>query len=350
MDKYHFWGITNINNVNDKDKRIESYSYKGLNAILYPVTFSDIDMADKNNVVFLLKDFQGIMENLRPYGTVLPFQLTTLSFDIEEIEKILSNYYVPLNRLLFDLYEKEEFEVQVRWNNIEHVLKQISTSQEFVSAMQNRLGDKEKKQVQIEDKIFAGKLLANAMEEKRQKITEETAANIGPYTSNFKSLPVTEEQIAAHISFLVDKSKENTFHEVLDKFSESGENDQLLKFRVIGPLVPYNFATVSLTYLNNSNIENYKAHLELPGNFLSEDELKTNIRRLALKYHPDKDKSNEEKFKEIINAYKTFSSLITMEPNKTIDLDKYKDRYVLTIPNIDRGLVTVNRKDNRGNK
>lgn len=339
--KYHFFGITNAGcKETIVEGTIQLLECNNLSAILYPATFEEKDLFDKNKLVCLLKTYQNALESIRPTNTVLPVQLGTLSLKESEIKQIVSDYYGPLCSLINRIKGEEEFELQVRWNDLQQVLKRLSTSQEFINSFKNRLGT-ETKTVQVEDQLYAGKLLANALEEKRKKIAEEIIAALGPYSFNFKTLPITDELLAAHISFLIDSTKEQTFYDTLDRFSESPEFSEHLKFRVIGPLVPYNFATISLTYLSNIDIENYNSLLQLTTNTLSEKDLKNKMRELAMIYHPDKDKSNEETFKKMISAYKLLSGLIDMEPTKSIELSKYKDRYVLTVPSISQELVMI---------
>lgn len=341
--KYHFFGITNAEckETTASEIPIQLLECNNLSAILYPATFEEKDLFDKNKLVCLLKTYQNALESIRPTNAVLPVQLGTLSLKESEIKQIVSDYYDPLCSLINRIKGEEEFELQVRWNDLSQVLKRLSTSQEFINSFKNRLGSETRTSVQVEDQLYAGKLLANALEEKRKKIAEEIIAALGPYSSNFKTLPITDESLAAHISFLVESTKGEVFYNELDKFSESGEYGQMLKFRSVGPLVPYSYATISITYLSSADIENFKLLLKLQDDLLPEKILKNQMRELALIYHPDKDKNKEEIFKKMIDAYKLLSSLIDTEPTKTIELSKYKDRYVLAIPSLSQELALV---------
>lgn len=340
--QFHFFGIVDgsckVEGVREKSTHF--FEYKDLTAILRPAYFSEVDMFDKNKLVAFLKSYQETLENLHKTSTVLPIQLGTLSLTNSEVEEILQEYYEPLLSLIKLLNGKAEFEVQVRWTNINQVLKQLATTQEFISSIQSR-GLQNGQKIQVDEQLYVGKLLADTLELKRKKITEETIILLAPYVFNFKTLPNTDESLATQISFLIDSAKEQMFFNELDKFSKVCEFSDLLKFRLIGPLVPYNFAQIELNYLKSNDIENFSSLLNLSSDILSGKELKNKMRELVKIYHPDIDKSHEEDFKRIISAYKLFSTLIEMEPTKIVELSNYKDRYVLTVPGITKEAVLV---------
>ena len=340
--KYHLFGITNAGcSKTTISETIQLLECNNLSAVLYPATFEEKDLFDKTKLVCLLQTYQNALESIRPVNTVLPIQLGTLSFKESEIKQIVSDYSSPLDSLINKLKGKEEFEVQVRWSDLQQVLKRLSTSQEFINSLKNKLGTEIKTSVKVEDQLYAGKLLANALEEKRKKITEETITALAPYSFNFKTLPITDESLASHISFLVDSLKEEVFYNELDKFSASGEYGQILKFRSVGPLVPYSYATIPITYLSSADTKNLRSLLNLQDDLLSEKILKDQMRELAMIYHPDKDKSKEEIFKKMIDAYKLLSGLIAMEPTKLVEFSKYQDRYILNIPGLSQELALV---------
>lgn len=341
--QFHFFGIVDSSptEIETTELPIQLVQFNKLSAVLYPASFTEADMLDKSKLVCLLKTYQNTLESLRTTRTIVPVQLSTRHFTQFTILQILNDYHAPLSSLISKLQGKAEFEVQVLWTNIQQVLKQIASTQEFLSLMQNRLGTQNGNMVKVEDQIYIGNLLAEILEKKRKTISQEIIAILGPYASNFKALPITDETLAAHVSFLIDSSKEEIFYAELEKFSKICEFSELLKFKVIGPLVPYNFATILVNYLNGREVENFRSLLNLSNDIVSEKDLKKQMRELALTHHPDKDKTQEEIFKKIIDAYKLISSLIETEPTKTIELSKYKEHYVLTVPSINQELVLI---------
>ena len=75
--------------------------------------------------------------------------------------------------------------------------------------------------------------------------------------------------------------------------------------------------------------KDYYKMLDIPRN-ASEDEMRKAYRKMALKYHPDKNKSPEaeEKFKEIAEAYEVLS-----DPQKREIFDKYGEEGLKGTPN-----------------
>lgn len=341
--QFHFFGIIDSGSteIEETELPIQLVQFDKLAAVLYPASFTEVDMLDKSKLVCLLKTYQSTLEGLRTTRTVVPVQLSTSQFTQLAINQILSDYHTPLSALTSKLQGKAEFEVQVIWTNIQQVLKQIASTQEFINITKSRLECKNRHTSSVEEQLYVGKLLADVLETKRKTISQEVIAILGPYASNFKTLPITDETLAAHVSFLIDSSKEETFYAELEKFSKICEFSELLKFKVIGPLVPYNFATISINYLTGQEVENFRSLLNLSNDTLSEKELKCKMRELAQIHHPDKDKTQEEVFKKVIDAYKCISGLIETEPTKTIKLSKYKEHYVLTVPSINQELVLI---------
>ena len=68
---------------------------------------------------------------------------------------------------------------------------------------------------------------------------------------------------------------------------------------------------------------NFYKILGIPSNSSASD-IKSAYRKLALKYHPDKKSGNEEKFKQISQAYDTLSDPVK---RKEYDLYNIKDAY-----------------------
>ncbi len=74
------------------------------------------------------------------------------------------------------------------------------------------------------------------------------------------------------------------------------------------------------------------------GKSANEDEIKQAYRKLALKYHPDKNKNNpesEEKFKEATEAYE-----VLRDPKKRASYDKYGHEGIKGFENFGRGAYT----------
>lgn len=341
--QYHFFGITNEapHKLSDKCSGLQFVEYKNLAAVLYPKTYLETDIFDKNKLVSFLKLYQSTLEDLHNCKTILPIQLNTLSFNKMTIEQILKDYYCQIDLLINHMQNKTEFEVQVVWTNIEQALKQLASTQIFINAMQSRPNSNNGNKLEVEDQLYAGRLLSEMIEAKKKTIEKETIAILAPFSCNFKTLPLIHDSLASHVSFLIDSKKEDVFFTELDKFSKLCEFSSVLKFKAIGPLVPYNFATISINYLSGLEIDNLRSLLKIPGDVVSEKELKKQMRELALIHHPDKDKTQEEIFKKIIDAYKLISNLIELEPAKVVELSKYKERYVLTVPGVNKELVLI---------
>jgi len=105
-----------------------------------------------------------------------------------------------------------------------------------------------------------------------------------------------------NVAFLIDKGQEKEFDGTLNQLEDCYGGR--IHFRCVGPLPPYSFSTVEAKRVKPEAIEKARELLGVAER-ATLPEVKKAYRRLAQKYHPDKNPGGQdERFRELASAYR----------------------------------------------
>lgn len=304
--------VSGINN-----REIIFIPYRDVAATVSNIHLFDFDKLDKKEFAHLVAMHERVNSDLMKKQEVIPMRFGMIALTTEEIRNILAKTYIQLKTTLERIAGKAEFVIQVFWNEkkiLEKIVQENTEIQEL------------KKETELKGKILGlpskmklGKRVFETIESCRREYAKDVLGSLAAHFPEFsfgKLLNGKErgpheggkEMIMNH-SFLVRKTEESALESILSQLAERYKDE--LKFKYIGPMAPYSFATVNLSLENFDLIDNARKTLGL-GESVIFPEIKKAYHRLATQYHPDKYaftknratlEEAEKKMKDIITAH-----------------------------------------------
>jgi hypothetical protein len=92
------------------------------------------------------------------------------------------------------------------------------------------------------ERIRLGELIAGAVAEKREELTERAAETLGPLAAATKRTDPVHEEMLANLAFLVDRERVREFDAAVNALD--GRLEEAIRLHYIGPLPPHNFVDV----------------------------------------------------------------------------------------------------------
>lgn len=190
-----------------------------------------------------LSAHERVVAALRQEGTVLPVRFGVLvDSDEDVVEQLLQGKYRALTDLLQDLDGKSELRVQASYLP-DVVFQEAVSIDPSILRLRNRLQGKSPAATYY-DRIRMGEMVAAAVERVRAHDNSSLSRRLGDMAVKARPLAARSEQIAMNAAFLCRDRDIGRFEEAVASLAD--ENRRRLKFRVIGPLPPWDFVDVDL--------------------------------------------------------------------------------------------------------
>ena len=279
-------------NIGVGNSKVYTIQHEDVSAVV-----SDIPLGYKVKVEEAMtheKALRKIME----IHTIIPMGFGVIAKNEKEIKNILNRARMKFKNTLERIDNKLQINVRISWDKA--ILASILAENEEIRTL---AAEARKKNVDQSLKIELGRKVKSVLDERKNKYLKNIHCVLRDLSSGSKENKITNQDIIMHTSFLVDKEQERKFYDKADEMEK--ECDKKLKFLVIGPLPPYNFAEIEIMKVDFKIIENARKTLGLDQE-TSMSEINSAYDRLARKYHPDlhpNDSFAEEKFKKIRKAH-----------------------------------------------
>ncbi len=183
---------------------------------------------------------QKVIEEIFKKYEVLPISFGTVAKSIEDVkEKILKPKAEELRQALEETKGKAEIGLKVSWSNMSYIFQEIASNSQELKAL------KTAKDIGYQDKIAAGQLVANLLEEKRAQEKEKILGPLKKIAEDFKEEKILTEDMIFNGIFLVSKNKEKKFDREINGLAEKYGSG--IKFKYIGPLPLFNFININLS-------------------------------------------------------------------------------------------------------
>jgi len=224
--------------IGGRDDEVLTISYDDLSMVVSNCSMGKLKVSRQN----LLAHEKVIEEVMKEFNSVLPVRFGTIASGADEIRNLLDRRYREFKTALRDMEHKIELGVKGVWKNMDIVFKkEIVEENKDIKKMREKLqNDKTKKNIQA--KMEVGKMVAQALEKKKEKEAAKFVDALRRTSGNYKLNKTIGDDMFINAAFLVDKGREKEFDNIMDDLSEEYKNR--IKFMYAGPLPVYNFVNI----------------------------------------------------------------------------------------------------------
>ena len=203
--------------------------------VKYPVT--------RDNMVA----HQKVLEEVMKKFTLLPVRYCTIAEDEEKIkEKVLKARAEEFKDLLEKMKGKVELGVRAFWTDMEAIFTETIEENLPIRQLKDLLVKETNIQRQYAGKIKIGQMVQKALEEKKKKEADELLEILKPLSLDFRENRVLGDMNLVNAAFLVAKEREPEFDQKMRDLEKVYGERKKLKY--IGPVPPYNFVEVVVTW------------------------------------------------------------------------------------------------------
>jgi len=282
----------------------ESFGYIGIGkSEVYTIQYGDVGAA----VSDIPENYEIAIEEARIHEkallkimdthTVIPISFGVIARDEDEIKNILKQARMKFKNTLEKINNKIQVNVKISWDKA--VLASMLDEDEEIQTLSRKMKESEDQALRIE----LGRKVKSALDERKREYLENIEDALKSFSNGIKENKIIDQDTLMNTSFLVDKKREQEFHNKLEELEKKYEKK--LKFLGISPLPPYNFTNIEMKKIDFNNIEEARKTLGLEEE-VSISEINSAYNLLAREYHPDLHRDDpfaEENFKKIKNAH-----------------------------------------------
>jgi len=190
---------------------------------------------------------QQVLEKVMQEFTVLPVRFCTIAEKEENIiERVLKGRYQEFIDLLAQMKGKTELGVRAFWTDMEAIFAETIEENPPIKRLKDLLAKETNIQRQYAGKIKIGQLVKKALEKKKDQEVEDLLEMLKPLSLDFRENRVLGDMNLINAAFLVAKEREQKFDQKIQELEKVYGERKKLKY--IGPVPPYNFVEVVVTW------------------------------------------------------------------------------------------------------
>ncbi len=235
---------------------------------------------------------QQLVEVIMGITPILPVKFGTNAPDRESVERCLASGEVEFSEAFERTSGKVQFEIQTHWN-LEDVLAKISRSPELASLKSAGA-----------EPVEVGKAVKSLLEKERSELSSCLSSHLRSVAADSVDNALVDDRMVLNTSLLIDRKKTEELDSCLETI-DAAHNDRL-NFRCVGPMPPYNFATVEVSFLDPEKVSWARKFLGLDEEAYLE-EIRAVYHRLARQKHPDTalPSADDSEMTALLDAYQT---------------------------------------------
>lgn len=288
--------------ISGQGEEVYLIPYKDIAAVVSDSPVVPYDSIPKETLVRYLAAHQSVIEQVMKNNTVIPMKFGTMAGDKEDVQEIFKRGHFQFKSALESMDNKIELDTVALWDNFNSVLEEIGEEEE-IKRFKEEVVKRPAGEI-YEAKIQLGKMVKSMLDKKRDKYAAEILEALREYAEDLCPHELMDDSMIMNAAFLMDRGKEKEFEQKVDELNEKYQ--ETINFRIVGPLPPYSFCTIEVKKIGFETIDEARKILGL-GEEVTLLDIGEAHRRLAQKYHPDRnpdDVQAEKQFKKISEAYK----------------------------------------------
>ncbi len=223
--------------VGDLTGKVHTINYKDIAMVVSDVTEDIIDPIRKN-----VLGHEKVNAEALQGATVVPMRFGMVVPTKEDVLRILKINYPELVFVLRKLKNKIELGLTVSWEK-DNFIEAVSSKNPNIDLLKKKI-DKAKPEQVYSLQIQLGQIVEAVVEQERAIWREQVHRDLVPGAIDFRINDTIGEKMVLNATFLVEKSKEADFDQLVDKFYLKYREGYLFKYS--GPWPPWNFVTINL--------------------------------------------------------------------------------------------------------
>jgi len=257
--------------------------YKDIAAVVSNTPIIHFDRFDEKELSQFIAIHDQVNVSLMKNFTVIPMRFGIVAESTEEISHILAKAYVQFKAALERVIGNAEFIVQVFLNE-GNVLQKLMRENTEIQQCKKEVESKSKI-LGFPSKIKLGKAIFEAMESYKKECSKNVLGDLADHFPNYSAGKLLDKELLLNYSFLIGVKEESALAFQLNTLADTYKDE--LRFKYIGPMVPYSFAAINLR-MGNFDVVDEARKIFGFGESVAYSEIKNTYYKLAREYHPDK--------------------------------------------------------------
>lgn len=181
---------------------------------------------------------EGLLDATAVEAPVLPFRFGAVMTDADAVtEQLLAPNHDTFAKALKELEGRAEYIVKARYDE-KAILEEVLAENEQAADLREQIRGKDEVATR-DQRMRLGEIIHEAIEAKRDADTNALVEAISTHAVAHSVMAPTHEYDAAHIAFLVETDRRESFEKGVDDAAEDRQGR--ISFRLLGPLAPYDF-------------------------------------------------------------------------------------------------------------
>lgn len=250
-------------------------------AVVETSPLADYRGMPRSQVIRYLMAHQRVVEAVMVEYQVLPMEFGTVLPSEEWVERLLDQGQELFRQTLNDLAGRVQMEVTALWD-LASIFQEIAR-EEPIAQLKAELG-KADPETTMRGRAALGQMVQASLERRRGILQQNILSCLQPLTQDRVSNSLMDDSMIVNVALLLDQTARKSLDETLDLLDQEFEGK--FRFRCVGPLPPYSFATVRARMPNIEEITAARLRLELP-EIASSRLVRRAYRAQAARLHPD---------------------------------------------------------------